>query len=46
MSEGGSDFALEGSDSEFNDHEDYIDRGQNVEENSENHLDHYDESPQ
>ena len=27
-----SDYNLEGSDSEFNDHEDYIDGGQHVEE--------------
>ena len=30
MSEAGSDFALEGSDSEFNEHEDYIDGGQHI----------------
>ena len=42
--EEGSD--LERSDSEFNDHEDYIDGGQGMEEHEEHHYDHFEESPQ
>jgi hypothetical protein len=45
MSEADSDLDIEGSDSEFNDHEDYIDGGQQVEEHSEHHYDHFEEAP-
>ena len=41
-----SDLQIDGEDSQFNDHQDYIDGAEQAQEHSENHIDHYDESPQ